>query len=257
MRRRFDVFWDPLFRKYKEKQELEKHLASLELTSYRIKKAKINTLLLLFGLNQDLEDRKGNIIANRDPTLNIPKYRSRFVNNLFACFVNMVHLHRGLLKRIPIPNTLFHGTTTAFLTNTMKEGLTPSKAGQCWIEDKCKKLRKVCLTDSLYAAEYFALVAAEEVGGEAVVLKVNVKGIQNKMHITAETLSSDGSTVFDTYFEFYFTEPILPDRIKVWYVLPKPSAYQLLTYLVYCSNLSESSKEEEHCRLETNLVVKT
>lgn len=168
----------------------------------------------------------------------------------------MVYAHQGLLKRIPTPKTLFHGTTTAFLTNIAKEALHPSKVGQCWIEDKYKKPRKVCLTDSLYAAEYFALVAAEEVGGGAVVLKVNVKGLEDKMYTMTETLSNDGSTVFGKYFEFYFTESIPPNRIRVWYVLPKPSAYELLTYLIDCSNLSQSSKEEEQCRLKTNLVVK-
>ena len=257
MGRRFDVFWDYLFRKHKEKEELEKHLASLELTSYRIKKAKKHILLLLLWLNQKIEDRKKDTVVNRHSTLDIFKYYSKFVNNLFACFANMVHLHQGLLKAIPIPNTLFHGTTIAFLPNIAKEGLHPSKAGQCWIEDKCKTPRKACLTDSLYAAEYFALVAAEEVGGGAVVLKVDVKGLEDKMHIMTETLSNDGSTVFGKYFEFYFTEPIPSNRIKVCYVLPKPSAYELLTYAIYRHNLSESSKEEDQCRLETNLVAKT
>lgn len=233
-RHKFDVFWDSLFRKYKQ-EELVEHFASVQLTTYRINKAKRDMRLILILLDHEIE--KG--IDKTESNHNIKfKYYSKFVNNLFTCFKNMVYLQQRLWRRISLPHILFHGTTTVFLPNIATKGLLPSKAGKCWSEGKYKEPRKVCLTNSLYAAENFALVATNRAGGEAVVLKVNIKELENKMHIIIDTLSNDGLTVFDKHFEFYFMKPVSPDgRIKVYYVLPKPSAFELLNWL--SSNLKE------------------
>lgn len=244
-RRKFDVFWNSLFQKYKE-EELDKCFASLQLNTYRVKKAKKRTLVLLLLLDHEIRKTESNH--------NAFKYYSKFLNNLFACFENMVHLHQGLLRRIPTPRILFHGTATVSLPGIVKEGLHPSKAGQCWSEDKYKKPRKVCLTNSQYAAEYFALVAAEEVGGEGVVLEINVKGLEDKMRIRAETLSNGSSILFGKYFEFCFTEPIPPDRIKISYILPKLSAYAMFSYFIDSYNQSVIPNKKRHCQLQNNSI---
>lgn len=238
---RFDVFLDSLFRKYNE-EELNEFLASVQLTTYRIKRAKKIMLSMLLGLDLDIEKCMGEIeYSNRNIKF---RYYSKFVNNLFTCFVNMVHLHQGLSRRIPRPHMLFHGTTTTFLPNIAKQGLLLCKAGQNWEEDKDKKFKKVCLTDSLYSAEFFALFATQKFGGQAIVLGINVKGLEERMRIMCETLVEDSgvATVFERYFEFFFTEPIPPDRIKILYILPKLPAYALFYTLVRPNSVTEQEK---------------
>lgn len=70
-------------------------------------------------------------------------------------------------------------------------------------------------TDSMYAAEFFALVAAQKFDGEPVVLKVDVKGMKHMLKVRSETINGGGFRVFDMYREIFFTEPIPPNRIRI------------------------------------------
>lgn len=114
-----------------------------------------------------------------------------------------------------IPNTLYHGTTTKFLPEIIKEGLLPIKAGKCW---KDVNDQQVYLTDSLFAAEFFALKATKKFGGEPVILLINVKGLKEKFKVGIERFDKETPSAFDIYKEFSIEEPISPKRIKDWYI---------------------------------------
>jgi hypothetical protein len=164
-------------------------------------------------------------------SLQILKYYSGFVNNIYACIKRQHSLQHGL--RVSLPRKLFHGTTTMYLEGIRKEGLQPSRRGKVWTEDKDKLLKKVCFTDSLLAAEYFAYFAAQQCGGEPVVLKINIKGLEDKVIVKPENLNRNGLfTVFECCNEFYFTEPVPSNRIKSWYLLPEYSGYLIFESLV-------------------------
>jgi len=178
--------------------------------------------------------RSNNVIEGTGHSLQrLSEYSDTFIKNLFSSLMNFKKVFQGSsMDTIRIPNTLYHGTTTLFLSSIMKEGLLLGKAGQCWTEDYKDEPLKICLTDSLYAAEFFAHVAAKKIGGEPVVLSIDIKGMNTlKIKIEVFTSNGGGSRVFDIYREFFFTEPIPPDRVKGWYRLPEPSAFMLLICL--------------------------
>lgn len=83
----------------------------------------------------------------------------------------------------------------------------------------------------MYAAEFYAINAAEKIGGEPVVLVLNIRDTRKKMKIRFEIFKNGPSTPLDMYKEIYFDEPIPPDRIRNWYFVPEKSAFAVLEFL--------------------------
>jgi len=113
--------------------------------------------------------------------------------------------------------------------------LLPSKAGQCWEEDKVKKPKRVCLTDSLYGAEFYALNSVEEIGGEPMVFTFDIRGI-TKDQIGLERFVNGSPTPFDLCKEVCFYNRIPPNRIRNWYFVPEKSGFTLLGSLKPAKN---------------------
>jgi hypothetical protein len=157
------------------------------------------------------------------------KYPRRVVKSIFDCLkittCYYLSIDKSLLKTC-LPNKLYHGTTTAFLPTIEKEGLHPSEAGKCWKFYTKEVTEKVCLTPSMYIAEYYAIHASQKYGGEPIVLEINVKGVKNKSQIRLEGFRP--RCPINANFEVYFTDAIPPGRIKNWYIVPKISAFHLL-----------------------------
>lgn len=75
--------------------------------------------------------------------LKIDTYLHRFTKNLFDCLISCYKLRKGIFDPdSDIPDRVYHGTSTKFLSEINKNGLLPSRAGQCWEEDKDKKTPK-------------------------------------------------------------------------------------------------------------------
>ena len=175
------------------------------------------------GWNSNVKTKYGELLFDT--------YLHRFTKNLFDCLISCYKFRKGIFQFRDISNEVYHGTSTRFFSEIMKNGLLPSKAGQCWKEDKDKKPPKICLTDSMYAAEFYAINAAETVGGKPVVLVFNIRGIREKMKIKFEIFRNGPSIPFDIYKEMYFNKPIPPDRIRNWYFVPEKSAFTVLEFL--------------------------
>jgi hypothetical protein len=159
------------------------------------------------------------------------KYPRRVVKSIFDCLkITTAYAYEYLidkpLLKTCLPNKLYHGTTTAFLPQIEKEGLYPSEAGKCWKFYTKEVTEKVCLTPSMYIAEYYAIHASQKYGGEPVVLEINVEGLKNKSQIRLEGFRPQCQ--INVNFEVYFTDAIPPGRIKNWYIVPKISAFHLL-----------------------------
>lgn len=218
---KFGNFCSLFFRTYTEKAEAKKAVVFLLKSRYLLRKLRqaIYTVLCYY-------ESENILVKIKYTQLSFSEYADLFLKNLFHCFkVSWGWFLWG--NRINTPTTLFHGTTTRFLSETMEQGLLPCKTGTCWEEDKYNEFKKVCLTDSLYAAEYFAHVATKKFGGEPIVLRVDVRGMRHMLTIRSETLleRNGGFRVFDSYMEMSSTEPISQDRIRDWYILPKPSMF--------------------------------
>ena len=240
------IFWFSLFQEYRQVEEVKRFLDSVVLSYRKIRRAKQLTLTTMRVCLENTEQTQTGC------SLQILKYYSGFVNNIYACIKRQHSLQHGL--RVSLPRKLFHGTTTMFLEGIRKEGLQPSRRGKVWTEDKDKLLKKVCFTDSLLAAEYFAYFAAEQCGGEPVVLKINIKGLEDKMIKKPENLNRDGLfTVFECCNEFYFTEPVPSNRIKGWYVLPDCSAYLIFT-LLSCEFSKEAKNQVADLQSQSVIV---
>lgn len=174
-----------------------------------------------YGWNYKVKTRYGE--------LHIETYVRRFTKNLFDCLISCCKVRKGIFDAdTDIPSKVYHGTSTKFLSEIRKNGLLPSKAGQYWEEDKDKKPHKVCLTDSMYAAEFYARNATEIIGGQPVVLVFNIRDVREKIKIRFEIFKDEPSTPFDIYREIYSHEPIPPDKIRDWYFVPEISANTVL-----------------------------
>jgi hypothetical protein len=139
------------------------------------------------------------------------------------------------------------------LSRILEEGLNPLKAGQVWKEDVvysgAKKfvLPRSYLTDSLYAAEYFAQVAEKRIGGTPIILKVNVKGVKESLFLDIEQFEKENEPTkvgFDTYKEFWFEQSLPPSRIKGWHIIPTRSL-SLVMFAVQEYFQKEVSKNPE------------
>jgi len=147
-----------------------------------------------------------------------------YTENMYDCILNLVKLRQE--GRVAVPDFLYHGTTTTFLHDILMKGLLPEKAGQCWKEDSEKR---IFLTDSMYAAELFALKAVVVYGGEPIIFVVDVSNLKSNLALDEETFEKEYPTVFDTYKQYSFEEPISPREIRDYYILPKDkSIFQLI-----------------------------
>ena len=161
------------------------------------------------------------------------RYLDIYTENLFSSALNLSKYHNT--GKYPLPHIIFHGTTTKFLHRILEKGINPSMAGQCWSEDKEKK---IFLTDSLYAAEYYALNATQKYRGNPMILVLDAKGLGPKLNAGPERFQRDHSTVFDYYTQFWSEEPISPETIAEIIILPKNiSLYAIFTQIIdYYSN---------------------
>jgi len=164
-------------------------------------------------------------IRTREGELPVKEYVRKVIKSI-AKFLKG-YLKQKLYKReFRIPNILYHGTTTVFLSRIRDVGLLPSETGKNWEEDRTRGIRKVCLTDNLYAAEFYAIIAAKKWGGQPVVLEINVKSIKKLAKIRFEIFQS--KRPIDIYREIYFTTTISSKKIKNWYVVPNLSTFIIL-----------------------------
>ena len=177
-----------------------------------------------FGISK-VKTKKGNI--------SIVTYVDLFTKNLFDCLRSCSAYRTGDFNvSADVPDRVFHGTSTKFLSSIMKEGLVPSKYGQCWKEDKENKSERVYFTDSLYAAELFAEYARCEVGGGAIVLEINIESIKKDMEINMEDGVGASSTTFDLYKELSYGKSLGRELITDWYIVPKMSGFAQLNYFI-------------------------
>ena len=158
-------------------------------------------------------------------------YVRKFNNNFWRCVYTTGEFMLGKYSITNhCPDILYHGTSSLNLANILREGLDPLKAGQVWKEDALGEEEFIdhwsYLTDSLYAAEYFAHAAEVRIGGDPIILKVNVKGIKENLFCGIEQFEAENNPIklgFGTYKEFWFEQPLPPNRIKDGYHLPTPS----------------------------------
>lgn len=158
-------------------------------------------------------------------------YVRKFNNNFWRCVYTSGEFFVSKYEIANLcPDTLYHGTSSVNASNILKEGLNPIKAGQVWKEDAMGEEEFIAhwsyLTDSLYAAEYFAHAAEVRIGGDPIILKVNVKGIKESLFFDIEQFEEENNPIklgFDTYKEFWLEQPLPPNRIKDGYHLPTPS----------------------------------
>ncbi|MHA1828265.1 MAG: hypothetical protein ACTSX6_06415 [Candidatus Heimdallarchaeaceae archaeon] len=179
-------------------------------------------------------------IKTKNGEIYIREYLRKFVNNLveslrktlisYEYYVFKRHSENDVIFYSFIPNKLYHGTTTKFLSSIQKDGLCASKAGRFRWKDRWGRVKKVCLTDNMYIAEKYAINAAKVAGGKPIVLEINVKGIKKNAKVRFEFLGKRCPINF--YREIYFRDDISPKRIKSWYLLPKTSSCKLCLILI-------------------------
>ena len=175
-------------------------------------------------------------VKTKNGKLDFDLYLKRFTKNLFDCMESCArYRNNNFDPDSDIPNKVYHGTSTKVLPVIGRFGLLPSKAGQCWEEDKVKKPKRVCLTDSLYGAEFYALNSVEEIGGEPMVFTFNIRGI-TKDQIGLERFVNGSPTPFDLCKEVCFYNRIPPNRIRNWYFVPEKSGFTLLGSLKPAKN---------------------
>jgi len=154
-------------------------------------------------------------------------YLRKIVKSIFECLITNLKFSSG---NFTPPDTLYHGTTNKFLAKILREGLIPSAPGHYWDEDKHKWIEKVDLTDSMYAAEYFALIAVNRFGGKPIIIEVDVSGLKDELKVRLWYLPT--KCVIDAFKEIYFTRVIPSRRIKNWYYIPSPSIYELVNLII-------------------------
>jgi hypothetical protein len=176
-------------------------------------------------------------VETEDGELLLVDYINNFTNNLIESLIGCKRYRKGTFcYQRDMPNRVYHGTSTSLYPLIMKYGLLPSKFGLCWKEDREKKVPKVCLTDSLYAAEYFAYNASEEIGGDPIVLKINIEDIKEHLNIRLENFVNGCSTPLDVYKEFYSRASIASSLMVGWYLVPKKSVARILRELICMIN---------------------
>jgi hypothetical protein len=178
---------------------------------------------------------------NQNPLYASRFYVRMFARNFFDCAetTGMLLIHKYDLA-LSCPDMLFHGTTSKNLPSIMKKGLDPSEAGQVWKDIIDTMLDWVYLTDSLYAAECFSIVAATRLGGDPVILKVNVRDLKGSLNVDYEQFDDKPKRVaFDVYKEFWSEHTLSPRRIRGHYKIPTP--YNLS----YCMHSLKKHFQEE------------
>jgi len=178
------------------------------LLSYR-RTFKVETMKSWFGLRKYLDIYTKNIF-NRIPKL------SKLITTKAIYFSD-------------VPNLLYHGTTTVFLPEIMREGLLPSKAGKCWNNNREKR---VYLTDSIYAAESYALKASYKFDGEPVILLINIRNRKDRLKLIYEKSNELHSSVFDIFIQFFLEDIIPREQIKDYYIFSKEKSLFLLIAMI-------------------------
>jgi hypothetical protein len=165
-------------------------------------------------------------------TMGARTYIEMFTRNLFESV--LTYCKYSKTGRYPLPEILFHGTTTKFLPKILEEGINPSVAGQCWTEDKEKR---IFLTDNLYAAERFAHNAMTKFGGNPAILIVASESLGCRFKAGPERFRRNHPTIFDYYSQFWCEESIPPEKILDRLILPKSqSISEIFTQVIdyYC-----------------------
>ncbi len=176
---------------------------------------------------------QGSRVETQRGSISIFTYVNRFTRSLFRCLRNCSKYEMGVFNAITdLPNRVYHGTSTKFLNLILKEGLLPSKYSQCWKEDKEQKSPMVYLTDSVYAAERFAIEASRRIGGEPIVIEVNIMRLKDKLNFRLEKSYNGHSTTLNIYMEIYSENPIHPTLISNLYMLPKIPVAALLEEMI-------------------------
>jgi len=192
--------------------------------------SRVRRRLATFLYNCLLPDRLTFKVKTMKSWFGLRKYLDIYTKNIFNCMPKLSKLLKT--QSIPIsdvPDVLYHGTTTMFLPEIMREGLLPSKAGKCWNKNREKR---VYLTDSLYAAEAYAINASDKFGGEPVILLIHIRNRKDKLKLSCEESNETHSSVFDIFIRF-FTEDIIPrEEIKDCYIFPKEKSLYLLIAMI-------------------------
>jgi len=164
-------------------------------------------------------------VKTKQSWLGLRSYLQIYVKNLFN---STLTLSRLLKKRsLPItniPDILFHGTTTKFFNSIIDEGLLISEAGKCGRD----KEKGIWLTDSLYAAEGFALNATDKYAGEPMILLIDISELKNKLKLSYGKNRINYPSVFDYFKRFSVDTSISPEQILDYCIIPKDESLFLL-----------------------------
>jgi len=176
---------------------------------------------LELALNSLFDESMTLAVKTKSGELDIKKYSKKIVKNLFDCLISCIFYLSDKFMKIYLPDRLYHGTTTEFLPEIRENGLLPSETGKCWGKDSKKGIQKVCLTDCMYVAEYYAVIAAKKWGGKPIVLEIDVKDIKDKSQIRFELFKF--RRPIDVYKEIYFTYSISQKRLclflsQLWFM---------------------------------------
>jgi len=193
-------------------QNNQKLLYSIKFDSKPVKKARkklIDTILHCIPYR--------NKIKKIRYKLSFEKYVEIYVENIFNSTLTLLESQKrqGHILFSPI---LYHGTTTGSLDKIMKEGLLPSKAGKIWFEDRYKRSY---MTDSMYAADFFALTAAKS-SEQPVILEINIEDLIDTIKsLDFERLNHKYLSIFDIYKQFYLDQKLPPENIVNYYIFER------------------------------------
>jgi hypothetical protein len=164
-------------------------------------------------------------VKTRQSWLGLRSYLQIYVKNLFNSTLTLSRLlKKRSLPTTNIPDILFHGTTTKFFNSIINEGLLISEAGKCGRD----KEKGIWLTDSLYAAEGFALNATDKYAGEPMILLIDISELKNKLKLSYGKNRRNYPSVFDYFKRFSVDTSISPEQILDYCIIPKDESLFLL-----------------------------
>lgn len=177
---------------------------------------------VLIGYLEDVRTKKGIMQVSEK------QYTNKIMNSTFlALKTNYLFRKQGKTYDYFLPNIMYHGTTSKFLDQIERDGFRISESGKCWEpHTNDQKAEKVCLTDSMHIAEYYAEHSVGRHGGDPVVLEIHVKDIVGKSKVRYELTGGEGAIHLTK--EIFFTFDIPSKNIYNWYVVPKKSAFYFL-----------------------------
>ncbi len=116
------------------------------------------------------------------------QYVNKVMNSaFFALKTNYLFRKQGKTYDYLLPNILYHGTISKFLDQIEKDGFRVSESGKCWGSHSNEhEAEKVCLTDSMHIAEYYAEHSVGRHGGDPVVLEIHIRNIVGKSKVRYE-----------------------------------------------------------------------